>query len=568
MPTKTKAPPKAKATPRPKIRTEDQAVKAETKAVRADALAAGAAKTDAALAGFVHLRHDQIEPDPHNDRRTFDVADLAALAASLDAHGLKTPLIVGMRPEGGAPRRLVGGERRWRAWGLLIADGRWPATKELPCKVEGGDAGELREAALIENACRVDLTHSEYADAFERLAAEHGRSNRQIADAIGRTIEFVQQHRGLVELDKKQRKALDEGRITFADARRIVTDKRKAEKAAAELTPSVRLVFVEVCCKIRAEARDANYPWWSDAEIDPTADDAALATLVKSGALRRGQSYQTQREVVSLQSYRFGDGLKLLFERLQDDAQRPEILAASRVLALGEAGAAAIEPDKYASAFLNGPWELPPDRQAELDRRAANETALEERKKADKVKAAETAKAFKALASEVRKTATRPLLPKLQTTFESAGVALPLVFKNGVIEDANGRAVNGYHNTVADRELAMRTLVLAANAALGFAKSSAEAVAQQGPDADDEDDDEDGAGEAEAAPDDGQIDLEDAIRRTGLGAVAVFDHSDGVRRTAGPLAAMLGDTFGDQLRKVAAEGGGGAPEADAAEVDQ
>src|SRR5581483_8967810 len=56
---------------------------------------------------------DQIEPNPHQPRKTFDDNSISELAASIKQHGIIQPLIV--TPVKNGRYTLIAGERRWRA---------------------------------------------------------------------------------------------------------------------------------------------------------------------------------------------------------------------------------------------------------------------------------------------------------------------------------------------------------------------------------------------------------------------------------------------------------------------
>ncbi len=209
--------------------------------------------TDGAAApakAFLFLRHDQILADPHNARKTIDPVQLAELAETLATHGLLQAPVVSGRTVGvlaaDAPDdvrthyKLVAGERRWRAWGLLIADGRWPADHEEPCLLNSSDDDGAMEAALIENLQRVDLNHMEAGEAFATLAARFHLSNKDIAARIGRTAEYVQQHRRLTKLGDSEREADPGGEMTLDAARQAL-----ARPGLDTLSPAQRTILIE-----------------------------------------------------------------------------------------------------------------------------------------------------------------------------------------------------------------------------------------------------------------------------------------------------------------------------------
>ena len=165
----------------------------------------------------------QIEPPSFNARKLFDETALAELAESIAVHGLLQDLIV--RSLGGAGRyELVAGERRWRALRALAKDGRWTATRPVPCRVVSGDDASMRAVALVENLQREDLAPLEEAEAYAALCKLDPKTwtTATIAERIGKTRRHVQLRLELLaRLAPPLRQALAENRITLAQARAV-----------------------------------------------------------------------------------------------------------------------------------------------------------------------------------------------------------------------------------------------------------------------------------------------------------------------------------------------------------
>lgn len=121
------------------------------------------------------IRLEEIQPNPHQPRKHFDEAALQELARSIERHGLLQPITV-KRIEGADGYLLIAGERRYRAHGIL---GR----EDINAVVTDGDAAEL---AVIENVQREDLHPLELAEGLAQLQLQHGYSQEQLADIIGK----------------------------------------------------------------------------------------------------------------------------------------------------------------------------------------------------------------------------------------------------------------------------------------------------------------------------------------------------------------------------------------------
>jgi len=131
----------------------------------------------------------QVSPDPDQPRRHFDPADIDALAASIEQHGLLQPIVV--REVTADRYGIVAGERRYRAFQQL---GR--AT--IPAVVLRGDAS--RALPLVENVQRVDLHALELAAGLNRLIEEEGLTQAQAGLLIGKSQEHVARLLGLLKL--------------------------------------------------------------------------------------------------------------------------------------------------------------------------------------------------------------------------------------------------------------------------------------------------------------------------------------------------------------------------------
>lgn len=103
---------------------------------------------------------DQIQPDPHQPRKTFDPVALQDLANSIKADGLVQPMVV--RPNGKG-FYLVAGERRLRACKLA-------GLKEAPAIVRADlKDQDVTVLQIVENVQREDLSLAEQCEAVTKL---------------------------------------------------------------------------------------------------------------------------------------------------------------------------------------------------------------------------------------------------------------------------------------------------------------------------------------------------------------------------------------------------------------
>ena len=111
---------------------------------------------------------------------------------------------------------IVAGERRWRA-------AQKAQIHEVPVAIREFSDDEAAEIALIENIQRVDLNPMEEADAYHHLAASHKRSQKEIADAVGKSRSHVANMMRLTQLPKKVRDKVREGDLSMGHARAILS---------------------------------------------------------------------------------------------------------------------------------------------------------------------------------------------------------------------------------------------------------------------------------------------------------------------------------------------------------
>lgn len=154
---------------------------------------------------------------PYNVRTNeADANSIAGMAESLLTRGQLYPLVVHPMPAKNGKKKTYGalaGGRRYRAFSLLITQGKLPASHPIDVIVRDiSDEGELRELSLAENIVRRDLRDYEK---YAAVAAAHrkGRSFQEIADTNGQTVEVIRQWNRLGNLAKPIFDALEAGEI-------------------------------------------------------------------------------------------------------------------------------------------------------------------------------------------------------------------------------------------------------------------------------------------------------------------------------------------------------------------
>jgi len=170
--------------------------------------------TPKARSGLAEIHLDQLHANPEQPRRFFDKAALAELADSIRKHGVLQPLLVSEDVAGGYV--VIAGERRWRA-------ARAAGLKTVPAVIrERLDARDELALALVENIQRRDLSALEEARAFEHLRSEHGLSQAEIADQVGRDRSTVANALRLLRLPEAIQELVESDRLTAGHGRALL----------------------------------------------------------------------------------------------------------------------------------------------------------------------------------------------------------------------------------------------------------------------------------------------------------------------------------------------------------
>ncbi len=184
-------------------------------------LASTLAEEDAGTVREIPIK--QISPNPFQPRKSIDPAKLTELAESVREHGVLQPLIVTRVAVDSY--ELVAGERR-----MLAA--REAGLRTVPAVVRDYDTLQVLEVALIENLQREDIGPMEAASAYQRLRAEFGLTQDEIARRVGKAQSTVANTLRLLTLPAPIMESLGRGEITEGHARAILQTAPKARLAA------------------------------------------------------------------------------------------------------------------------------------------------------------------------------------------------------------------------------------------------------------------------------------------------------------------------------------------------
>ena len=156
---------------------------------------------------------DLIRPNPYQPRRKFDQSSMDELCQSIQQYGVIQPINV--RKISNTHYELVAGERRLRAIAMA-------GQKEIPAIIV--DIGEDDSAilALIENLQREDLGYMEEAEGYRNLIKEHGLTQEELAQKIGKSQSTIANKIRLLRLSPMVKKMLADNNLTERHARALL----------------------------------------------------------------------------------------------------------------------------------------------------------------------------------------------------------------------------------------------------------------------------------------------------------------------------------------------------------
>lgn len=162
---------------------------------------------------ITYLSIDCVRPNPYQPRKQFSKSALEELCESIKQYGVIQPINV--RRISGNNYELVAGERRLRA--AVMA-----GLKEIPAIVINVNDNDSAVMALIENLQREDLSYMEEADGYNNLINDHGFTQEDLAQKIGKSQSTIANKIRLLRLPPMVKKILSDNSLTERHARALL----------------------------------------------------------------------------------------------------------------------------------------------------------------------------------------------------------------------------------------------------------------------------------------------------------------------------------------------------------
>jgi ParB family chromosome partitioning protein len=212
-----------------------------------------------------------LSPNPKNPRRHFGDADLTDLAQSIREHGVVQPVVARPSPTQAGRYEIIAGERRWRA-------AQRAGLSDIPIIVRDVNDRTALELAIIENVQRTDLNPVEEAMGYQQLIDDHGYTQADLGQVIGKSRSHVANTLRLLKLPDVIRDMLVDGALSAGHARTLVTAQDPAGLAKRIVEDGLSVRQAEALAQMPAGAPTVKRQPAAPAQKD--ADTRALEKLM------------------------------------------------------------------------------------------------------------------------------------------------------------------------------------------------------------------------------------------------------------------------------------------------
>ncbi len=156
---------------------------------------------------------ENIRVNPHQPRKEMDPYALQDLAISIMEYGLMQPISV--RQVSPFDYELIAGERRLTACRNL-------GMSYIPAVVMAASPTDSAVLALVENIQRENLNYMEEAEAFHGLLTDHGLTQEELADKLGKSQSAIANKLRILKLSPEVRELLSTHNLTERHARALL----------------------------------------------------------------------------------------------------------------------------------------------------------------------------------------------------------------------------------------------------------------------------------------------------------------------------------------------------------
>ena len=166
---------------------------------------------------IVEITLDEIKKNPYQPRTYFNEEKLNELKESIEKNGLLQPIIVKKAVKG---YYIIAGERRYRAFELL-------GKKAIPTIIKEMTDEEMMVFAVLENLQREDLSALEESESYKNLMDKMSLTQEELAKKLGKSRPYIANSLRLLKLPSEIKNKLEQGIISTAHARTLLSLKTK-----------------------------------------------------------------------------------------------------------------------------------------------------------------------------------------------------------------------------------------------------------------------------------------------------------------------------------------------------
>ena len=166
-----------------------------------------------AVSPIQEIAIEQIQANPFQPRKDFDLTTLQELRDSIALHGIVQPLTV--RKLAPSMYQLIAGERRLKAAKMV-------GLTHIPAYIRTADDQQMLEMALVENVQRENLNPIEIALSYQRLLTECQIKQETLGARVGKNRVTVNNYLRLLRLPPDIQVALRDHRISMGHARALI----------------------------------------------------------------------------------------------------------------------------------------------------------------------------------------------------------------------------------------------------------------------------------------------------------------------------------------------------------
>ena len=166
---------------------------------------------------IVEIALEEIKKNPYQPRTYFNEEKLNELKESIEKNGLLQPIIVKKAVKG---YYIIAGERRYRAFELLDR-------KEIPAIIKEMTDEEMMVFAVLENLQREDLSALEESESYKNLMDKMSLTQEELAKKLGKSRPYIANSLRLLKLPTEIKNKLEQGIISTAHARTLLSLKTK-----------------------------------------------------------------------------------------------------------------------------------------------------------------------------------------------------------------------------------------------------------------------------------------------------------------------------------------------------